>query len=190
MVEQDPRGPAEVRHGRLERKGEYLALGVLLGGGPHVGPPGVLAEHQPAERAKISPEVEVLPSAEGEVGDLEGVAVFGGPALPGRDLLAGVGEVAVAVAIDVEGVAVLDQPDAVGGAGADDDQGVARRLAGVGRLPGDGAVDRGQAGRGRRGARSRERRGDQMNQDRQEEGGGKQAGHGRRLSGGVWARSG
>ena len=46
--------------------------------------------------------------------------------LTGRDLLAGVGEVAVAVAVDVQGVAVPDDPDAVAGLRPDDQQGVAR----------------------------------------------------------------
>src|SRR5262249_52744968 len=71
------------------------------------------------------------------------------------ELLALVRQVAVAVAVEVECLAVLDQPDARLSLGAEDEQAVARLLL-VGRLLADRAVNLGQVSGLRRRPREKE----------------------------------
>src|SRR5262245_4908938 len=91
--EEVPPVPPQVRHRCVDRERHGVGLRVLPGGGLEVLPLGVVAVHTAAEGPDEDVEVVVLGAAEGEVGDLEGVAVLGGAALPGEDLLSGVCEV-------------------------------------------------------------------------------------------------
>ena len=105
-----------------------------------------------ARRATKTLDALVRPAADGDVAELEGVfALLGSAALLGLlggDLFAGLGEVAVAVAVDVEGVAVLDEPDAVLALGAEDEEAVARGLGRVGGFFLEGAINLERVGRG------------------------------------------
>src|SRR5438445_669604 len=122
----------------------------MLGEGRlHLRPLGELAKYGLFQRGDGDRQIRVLFAADVQVAGLEGVAGLLRAAPVGCDLLAGAGQVAVAVAVDVERAAVPNDPYPVARLGAEDEQGVARRPRRVGRLLRDAPLDLRQvSGRG------------------------------------------